>query len=329
MMAPLGEGREARPRVVVSRCLGFDSCRYNGDTVNNAFIEGLAGHVDLVTVCPEVEGGLGVPRDPIRIVLDGGAPSLYQPATGRDVTGAIAAMADSFLGGMTDVDGFILKSKSPSCGIGDVKIYPNRDAQAPSGRGTGLFATDVLRRFPGVLVEDEDRLRNPRVREHFLTFAFTLARFRAVESSAKMSALVAFHAEHKMLLMAYGQEATRSLGRLVSNRDRLPIGRVLAEYRAGLSRALARGARYTSNVNVLQHAFGYVSDGLSEGEKALFLRDLELYRDERVPLRTCLDLVRSWAVRFDVEYLLGQRFFMPFPDELMELSECSSRRDMW
>jgi len=111
-----------RPRIGISRCIELDHCRYNGDSIGSEFVRRLQDHVDLVPVCPEVGIGLGVPRDPIRIVVRGGGRHLVQPSTGRDVTASMISFTDGFLDQLGEVEGFILKSRSPSCGAYDVRI---------------------------------------------------------------------------------------------------------------------------------------------------------------------------------------------------------------
>lgn len=130
----------ARPEVVVSKCLGFDACRWNGETVREDFVEMLGPWVRWHPVCPEVAMGLGVPREPIRVVEQKGAPRLVQPATGRDYTEAMEKFSAAHLDGLGPVDGFLLKNRSPSCGPLDVKIYTSLKPGASSRRGPAFSA---------------------------------------------------------------------------------------------------------------------------------------------------------------------------------------------
>ncbi len=312
------------PRVVVSRCLELAACRYNGATIRAPIVRRLEGHVELVPVCPEVEIGLGVPRDPVRLCKVGGTlrmVRMVQPSTGRDLTEAMAAFAESFLSGVGPVDGFLLKSRSPSCGLTDTKVYSDSEPPMPSGKGSGLFAAAVLERFGDAAVEDEGRLTNFRLRHHFLTKAFTLARLRQVAEAGTMAELVAFHSAHKLLLMAYHQTAMRRLGRIVANPERRPFPEVLAGYRGELARALARPARAPAHVNVAMHALGYFKDRLSVGEKHHFLVALDEYRAGRLPLSAPLLTLQSWLARFEEPYLAGQLYFEPYPRDLVDLAD--------
>jgi uncharacterized protein YbgA (DUF1722 family)/uncharacterized protein YbbK (DUF523 family) len=305
----------------MSKCLELDACRYNGQLIRAPFVLSLMPFVDLKPICPEVEIGLGVPRDPIRLVSIQGVQQLVQPSTERDVTAEMAHFTDRYLGSLTDVDGFLLKSRSPSCGIKDTKIYSGDGGTQPSDRGPGMFGGAVLQRFPHAAVEDEGRLTNFRIRHHFLTRMFANAALKDVARRRRMGALVEFHADQKLTLMAHSQARLRELGRIVANPDRLPFETVFAAYRDCLSLALAKPARSTSNINVLQHAMGYFSKGLRGSEKAHFLDMLEEYRIGRVPLSSPLSLLQSWIVRFEEPYLARQWYFSPYPRELMDLRD--------
>ncbi len=322
-----------RPRVVVSRCIEFAHCRWNGLIIADPYVRKLADHVTFCPVCPEVRIGLGVPRDPIRVCLEGGEPHLYQPATGRDVTSEMTEFAAGFLDALGDVDGFILKGRSPSCGIKDVKIYGSTDEKAMvAGRGAGLFGGPVVERFSRLAVEDEGRMNNFLLRQHFLTKLFTLAAFRELRETVegqegpRLGPLVEFHTRNKWLLMAYHEPALRALGRLVANHDRRPTREVYAAYADGLAGALSRPAKYKSNINVLMHALGFVSDGLSSAEKAHFLDTLESYRRVKVPLSVPLAMVKSWGIRFEKDLLLEQTFLGPYPEALVEISDSGKGR---
>jgi uncharacterized protein YbgA (DUF1722 family)/uncharacterized protein YbbK (DUF523 family) len=310
-----------KPNIVVSKCLGFDHCRYNGEIIAAPFVQKMRSHVDFTVVCPEMALGLGVPREFLRLVMVDGEPHLLQPQTGLDHTEAMRDFAASFLDSLGEVDGFILKNRSPSCGLNDVKAYTSTKKGAAASRGQGMFGGAAIERFPHLAIEDEGRLKNFRIREHFLTRVCTLAAFRAVKASGAMKRLVQFQAENKLLLMAYHQAELRAMGRIVANADRRSFGEVVADYEQHLHAALVHPPRCTSHINVLMHALGYFSDGLSSEEKAFFLDALQKYREGLVPVSTNRSLIQSWIVRFDEPYLAQQTYFAPYPEELLELSD--------
>lgn len=315
-----------RPTVVVSRCLGFEACRYDGQTIHEDIVDRMREHVDFVTVCPEVESGLGTPRDPVRLVQSEDGVRMVQPTTGNDYTEAMNAFAAQFLEELDEVDGFLLKNRSPSCGVTDAKVYPRVERSAALRSGPGLFAEQAQKRFPHVIFEDEGRLSNAALRHHFLATIFTKARFRAVRKTKTMGSLVDFHSRHKYLLMTAHQTEMRKMGKVVANHDRRPAAEVIERYHEHLSRALARPPRYTANLNSLQHALGYVSEHITSRERAYFLDLLDRYRDGQLPLSAVLTVIWGWIVRFEVEYLGNQTYFAPYPQALVRPRD-SAKRD--
>lgn len=321
-----------RPKVVVSRCLGFDHCRYNGNIISSPIVAKLTEYVDFLPVCPEVEIGLGIPRDPVRIILGNGEQRLVQSASGKDLTEVMEAFCTDFLDSTGEIDGFILKYRSPSCGIKDVKIYPTAALKSGAiGKTSGFFGGAVLKKFPHLAIEDEGRLRNARIKEHFMTRLFMLAAFRKVKSEGRMKDLIAFHTENKYLLMAYNQAELRKLGAIVANKEGLSFQELASEYQRHLYSALSRPPRYTSTINVLMHAFGHFSQKLSSQEKALFLDWIQKYREGKTSLCPAINTIRSWALRFEDQFLTNQTLFEPYPEGLMEVDPVNShlREDLW
>ena len=318
----------ARPTVVVSKCIEFAACRYNGLMISSDVVKALMPYVDFIPVCAEVEIGLGLPRDPIRVASGANGLRLLQPSTGADVTDRMVRFAASFLGSLPIVDGFVLKSRSPSCGIKDVKIFRGVEKEAAVGKGAGFFGAAVLEKFPGYPVEDEGRLMNFRIREHFLTSLYALTRFRAARGRLAMRDLVDYQARNKLLLMSYNQKEMRILGKIVANPEKKATPVVYDEYEAHLRAALAKPPKYTSNINVLMHALGYFKEGLTGPEKAHFIASLEKYRAGKIPLSATIAIVNSWLARFGSDYLKQQTFFEPYPEALVEITDSGKGRDL-
>ncbi len=319
--------RATKPIVIVSKCLTFAPCRYNGLAVNSEAVEALKKHVEFIPVCPEVEIGLGVPRQPIRVVKDREGLRLVQPASGLDVTGRMRDFCREYLDGAKEADGFLLKSRSPSCGIKDVKFYAGPEHPVPLGKARGFFGGAVLERFPEAAVEDEARLENFSIREHFFTRLFALADLRRTAHSGQMKELVEFHSRNKYLLMAYSQAKLKILGRIVANHEDRTFEELVKEYRAEFSAALLHAPKHTSHINALMHTLGYFSDRISSGEKQYFLESLQSYRNGKIPLSVPQGIIRAWIVRFDLVYLRDQAFFRPFPEELVEITDSGKGRN--
>jgi len=318
----------AEPIVVVSKCLGFDACRYNKQMLSDHFVDQLADHVRFIPVCPEVGIGLGVPREPVRLVSEKEELSLYQPATGKVYTDEMDTFIDEFFADLEEVDGFILKNRSPTCGKGDVKIYQSFKQPSRSKRGNGMFGQRIQETFPYAAVEDEGRLRNYQIRDHFLTQLYTRARFRKVKENPTMGAMVDFHSRHKLLLLAYNEKLYRQCGRITANHEKLPVDEVLRKYEEIMNAIFQTPFKYTAMINTLQHAFGWTSDGLSKEEKQFFLNTLEEYRDERIPLSTVVHLLHSYAIRFNNEYLLSQVLLQVYPEDLTEITDSGKGRKL-
>jgi uncharacterized protein YbbK (DUF523 family)/uncharacterized protein YbgA (DUF1722 family) len=306
-----------RPKVVVSKCIEHDHCRYDGKMIKNDFVELIKPYVDFIPVCSEVEIGLGIPRNPIRIISADNDYRLVQPATGLDLTDKMNNFIASFIASQREVDGFILKSRSPSCGLKDARIYAGLSNSSAIRKDSGFLGGAVLRIVPNLAIEDEGRLRNLRIREHFLTKLYTLAAFRQAKAAGSLQHLKNFHYANKLLLMAHCQQEARAMEKLFPKNDP-DINRLMTEYVAHLSRILSRPPRCTGNIYVMKQAMERFVD-LSQKEKDFFSRSLEQYRNRKLPLSAPMSVLKEWIVRFDEIYLSDQTYFEPYPAEIVEL----------
>ncbi len=318
----------ARPKIVVSKCLGFAECRYNGAQINEAIIPMLEKYVDFLPVCPEVEIGLGTPREAIRLVANGNEDKLMQSKTNTELTDEMNRFSNRFLRELTDIDGFILKNRSPSCGITDAKVYSGLEKAPVVRTGSGMFTKKVFEYFPYTAMEDEGRLKNFIIREHFLTRIFTIAEFRTIKQKSNISKLMTFHARHKYLFMACNQEMMRQLGRIVANHEKKPFYEVVELYEQGLAELFAKPVPTSAHINVCQHVFGYFSKQLTNLEKTHFLRMLEQFRKKKIPLSSVLGVLRSWCYRFEENYLLQQSYFEPYPEGLITITDSGKGREI-
>ncbi|NIP38934.1 MAG: DUF1722 domain-containing protein [Candidatus Dadabacteria bacterium] len=319
--------KRIKPIVVLSNCLEFMACRYNGELIPNSFVKKLQPFVIYKPVCPEVEIGMGIPRDPIKIVSENGTEKLLQPSTGNDYSNSMTDFAVKFNSTLVDVDGFILKSRSPSCGIKDVKLSDSIEKGPKIGNTTGFFAREVLLKHEGLAIEDEGRLTNYKIREHFLTKLFLLAHFRHLKKEKTIQKLIQFHTVNKYILMSYNQTRMRELGKIIGSYDKTNLENTYIEYERVLKTALKNIARKSSNINMFTHVFGYFSDYLTSKEKAFFLDNLKRYRNDKLPVSSIITLLKSWVIKYDQEYLMQQTFFYPYPEELMTVSDSGKGRD--
>ncbi len=320
-----------KPKLVISKCLGIEACRWNGLMAADPFVELLKPHVELFPVCPECEIGLGVPRHPVRVVRSKDPACLFrllQPATGGDFTRPMLEFSSKFLGSLPEVDGFLLKFKSPSCGLSNVNIYSRVDKGDCCLRGAGFFGGLVKEGFPELPAEDEGRLHGFSIREHFLTRIFLGARLRLVVASGRMGALVEFHSNCKYLLMAYGQTSLTKLGRIVASGSKGAARETIGLYQAEFRKALSKEPRYQSSINALQHMMGYFSGKVSAAETAFFLDLLEDFRRGSTPLSVPVGVLKSWALRFEEKYILSQFFLRPYPEALVAISDSGKGRSL-
>ena len=302
-----------KPIVVVSKCLEFEACRYNGERISSHFINRLKPFVRFQPVCPEVEIDLGTPRDPIRIYLQDEKKALYQSSTRKHLTQKMNAFSGRFLASLEEVDGFILKSKSPSCAITDAKIFPAPTSADHIAMGAGVFAGAALERFSARAFVDETGLNEPEVRAGFLTRIFALAGFREVKKSGRTARLVCYQAENKLLFLTYHQETMREMGRIAANHENHAFGEVVSAYESALLRLLAHPPARASYVNALTHAMGHFSEKNSREEKSRFLDMVTRYREGRIPLSVPLEMLEDWTARLGSEYLEAQTLFEPYP----------------
>jgi uncharacterized protein YbgA (DUF1722 family)/uncharacterized protein YbbK (DUF523 family) len=323
----------ARPSVVVSRCIEFDHCRWNGDLISSDLVRQLKPHVDFSPVCPETDIGLGVPRKPLRLVRNGESTRLLQPDSGRDVTDEMRQFCSTFLGRLGAADGAITKGRSPTSALKDAMVYasPGRGA-GKLGTAPGLFGSMLIETLPHGALEDEGRLRNPRIKAHFLTKLFLLAEFRTIRGTNSGLALREFQSRNELLFRTYGRQQSALLARLAAEAVHGSLGVVLDRYEESLHLLFARAPRCGAHADALMETFDRVSGRLGKEEAVYFRETVQKYRDALLPLSVPLAVVRTWLVRFKDNYLLNQSYLQPYPDDLVDLSLMTAHcdgKDYW
>jgi uncharacterized protein YbgA (DUF1722 family)/uncharacterized protein YbbK (DUF523 family) len=310
---------QATIRIGISSCLLGCKVRFDGGHKRDDFLVNTFGRwVEWLPVCPEVEVGMGTPREPIRLVREGGEVRLVAPKSGRDWTAEMREYAARRANGIAGADlcGYVLKKDSPSCGMERVKIY--QAGGMPHKDGRGVFAEALLARFPNLPVEEEGRLSDPRLRDNFVERVFAYRRLRTFFAGRwTISGLVAFHTAHKLQLLAHEPRAYEALGRLVAwakATDRTELHR---RYEDTFMQGLKVIATTRRNTNVLLHVLGYFKKTLDGHSRAELLALIEDYRRGLLPLIVPITLIRHWVRVHDVRYLAGQTFLEPHPKELM------------
>ena len=309
-------------RIGVSSCLLGEEVRFDGGHKRSDFLtETLGRFVEFVPVCPELEIGLGVPRESIRLVRGpdhADAIRLVGNKTGLDHTDKMHAYAERRTAalGREELSGYVLKKDSPSCGMERVRVY------GPSGMatrdGAGLFASALMRRYPSLPVEEEGRLNDPHLRENFVERVFAYRRLRSFFSARwTLGGLVQFHTAHKLVLMAHSPKAYSELGRFVANAKRLAHDRVRDDYELAFMDALKKVATTARHTNVLHHMLGYLREHLDATARAELVTLIDDYHRGLVPLIVPITLFRHYVREFGIAYLRGQVYLEPHPKELM------------
>ncbi|MBI5585808.1 MAG: DUF523 and DUF1722 domain-containing protein [Deltaproteobacteria bacterium] len=305
-------------KIGISSCLLGNKVRYDGGHKRDPFITATLGrYLDFVPVCPEAETGLGIPREAMRLVGDPDRPRLMTVRTGIDQTERMARWAEIRLPELEQEDlcGFIFKSDSPSSGMERVKVYG--ETGIPEKKGVGIFARLFMEHFPLLPVEEEGRLQDPVLREHFIERLFVFKRWREMlKRRPGRGALVAFHARHKYLLLAHSPKHYQELGKWVARSKDVARPFWYSHYQERLSEALRRKATPKKQVNVLLHLLGYFKKELSADEKKEALEIIADYGKGTVPLIVAVTLINHYVRKYDQGYLADQYYLHPHPLEL-------------
>ncbi|WP_019634744.1 YbgA family protein [Actinomadura atramentaria] len=309
--------RRARPRLAVSSCLVGEPVRYNAGHSRHRFLaDRLDAFVDWVPVCPEMELGLGAPRTPLRIVSGDGGDRLVARDGTADHTGPAAALAERRSADLPDLDGWVLKSRSPSCGPRGVQRH-HRGGMPADRRGAGVFAARLAELRPLLPIEEDGRLNDPVLRDHFLARIFAHARLRALFADGwSPRDLVDFHSAHKLQMLAHDPEGYRRTGRIVAGAGSRPPAGLERDYRAAFAGAFAARPTRGRHVNALQHVFAPMSRRLDDARRRDVAEVIAAYGRGDVPLQVPLTLLRHHARGEDIAYLDAQTYFEPYPREL-------------
>jgi uncharacterized protein YbgA (DUF1722 family)/uncharacterized protein YbbK (DUF523 family) len=300
---------DVTPRVGVSSCLLGQPVRYNGGHSRNRFVSDvLAEYVQWVSVCPEIEIGLGAPRESLHLTGEGQLVG----KSGQDHTAAMTALAQRRRTELKDLDGYVVKSRSPSCGLYSVRVHKGGRIVAANGRG--LFASHVLTADPLLPAEEEGRLNDPLLRESFVEQVWARARLSQLFAGPwRLCDLIGFHARHKLQLMAHDPARAHRAGHLVALAHARPGGEVHREYAALFGETLALRVSRGRHCNAMHHAFGLVSDHLDDTRRHDILAMIDTYRRGEVPLSVPVTLLRHHAGGCGAAYLAAQTYLDPFP----------------
>jgi uncharacterized protein YbgA (DUF1722 family)/uncharacterized protein YbbK (DUF523 family) len=306
-------------RMGISKCLLGEKVRYDGGHQLDRYVtETLGQYFEYVPVCPEVEYGLPIPREAMRLVGDPAVPRLLTIRSGIDHTDGMLEWAERKLGQLEaeELCGFIFKSRSPSSGLKGVKVYT--DSGMPSHSGTGIFAGAFTRQNPLIPVTDDGRLHDPSLRETFIDSVFIYRRWREFfKKEGKTKDLIDFHTDMKLLILAHSPTHYRMLGRLVAGAGTSSPEELQTSYIGLLMEALRFPATARKNTNVLLHGMGYFKKQLTADEKAELIEVIDAYHKGYVPLIVPITLMNHYVRKYGEPYLKRQHYFNSYPVELM------------
>ncbi|MEA3384200.1 MAG: DUF523 and DUF1722 domain-containing protein [Campylobacterota bacterium] len=301
----------------VSSCLLGNMCRYDGATSRDRFVvDVLKNYFELVPYCPE-EDIFGTPRESIALRQIDNEVKVITNFTKIDVTNKLKKSSSNIINQMANEElvGFILKSKSPSCGMEKVKLYTG-DNNINEKKGVGIFAADILKNYPYLPLEEDGRLQDPWLKENFLMQVFAYKEFlEFLDTNPQMKHLVKFHTQYKYLIYAKSQNSYKELGKIVANKDKKDIDDILEEYKDGFLKAIAIKNSIKKTYNVLLHIFGYFKKDLTQEEKEFILIACDEYKAGIIPLVAVTKILNLYVIRFDEQYLKTQKFLNPYPRE--------------
>ncbi len=304
----------------ISACLMGEEVRYNGGHKRSSFcMNQLSDFFHFQSVCPEVAIGLGIPREPIRLVGEMGKEQVRVVGTDTpelDVTDQLERYGKEKAMELTDISGYILMQKSPSCGMERVKVY--HENGSPLGAGApGAYAKALMETRPLLPVEEEGRLHDPVLRENFFTRVCAYHRWHSeVMTNPSYKAVVDFHSVQKYTIMAHNPQDYASLGRIVAEGSKKPLNELVNEYFTALMETLKHRATRKSHTNTMMHILGYMKKTVDSAERNQFLKLVEEYRQEIVPLIVPITMLKHHVENHGNDYIKQQTYLEPHPSQL-------------
>jgi len=316
----MNQQNRVKIKIGISSCLVGEKVRFDSGHKRNAYINGiLADFFEFHPFCPEVAIGLGIPREPIRLVtLNEEVRCIGVKTPDLDVTEALYRSADEQQAWHRDLCGYILKKDSPSCGMERVRLYKG---DIPDRIGVGLYAARLMQNFPDLPVEEEGRLEDPMLRENFIQRVYIYSRWQQlVTQSPDMKTLTDFHARHKYIYMSHHQQMARQLGSWLAENHKTDLTLLSRDYLSQMMTLLKHRATRKNHVNTLQHIQGYLKKHLDADDKAELTMTIGQYREGLLPLIVPITLLRHHFRRHPHDYINNSYYMQPHPAELMLLN---------
>ena len=310
-----------KPKIVVSECLYGTKCRYDGQGYNDKVIQSLKDYVDIQTVCPELAIGLSIPREPIRIEMnkENEEYRLIDYNSKNDYTNQMTEFSEEFINGLDDIDGFILKSRSPTCGLKDAKVYYRGNKGSIRSNENGFFSQKIIDKYDYLPIENEGRLKNYNIRDNFFTRIFFINNLKNNKN------IIEFHKNNLLLLKSYDEESTNEVSDIL-NENRMEDQ--VHQYKEKVLNIVSNQRKKENKLSIIIKVFEKYKNMLNEEEINMFNGLIESYENQRIPFSTLEVVIKMYATRFKDKDILNQTFFYPYPENLINITDSGKGRKL-
>lgn len=310
-----------KPKIVVSECLYGTKCRYDGQGYNDKVIQSLKDYVDIQTVCPELAIGLSIPREPIRIEMnkENEEYRLVDYNSKNDYTNQMTEFSEEFINGLDDIDGFILKSRSPTCGLKDAKVYYRGNKCSIRSNENGFFSQKIIDKYDYLPIENEGRLKNYNIRDNFFTRIFFINNLKNNKN------IIEFHKNNLLLLKSYDEESTNEVSDIL-NENRMEDQ--VHQYKEKVLNIVSNQRKKENKLSIIIKVFEKYKNMLNEEEINMFNGLIESYENQRIPFSTLEVVIKMYATRFKDKDILNQTFFYPYPENLINITDSGKGRKL-
>ena len=310
-----------KPKIVVSECLYGTKCRYDGQGYNDKVIQSLKDYVDIQTVCPELAIGLSIPREPIRIEMnkENEEYRLIDYNSKNDYTNQMTEFSEEFINGLDDIDGFILKSRSPTCGLKDAKVYYCENKCSIRSNENGFFSQKIIDKYDYLPIENEGRLKNYNIRDNFFTRIFFINNLKNNKN------IIEFHKNNLLLLKSYDEESTNEVSDIL-NENRMEDQ--VHQYKEKVLNIVSNQRKKENKLSIIIKVFEKYKNMLNEEEINMFNGLIESYENQRIPFSTLEVVIKMYATRFKDKDILNQTFFYPYPENLINITDSGKGRKL-
>lgn len=310
-----------KPKIVVSECLYGMKCRYDGQGYNDKVIQSLKDYVDIQTVCPELAIGLSIPREPIRIEMnkENEEYRLIDYNSKNDYTNQMTEFSEEFINGLDDIDGFILKSRSPTCGLKDAKVYYRGNKCSIRSNENGFFSQKIIDKYDYLPIENEGRLKNYNIRDNFFTRIFFINNLKNNKN------IIEFHKNNLLLLKSYDEESTNEVSDIL-NENRMEDQ--VHQYKEKVLNIVSNQRKKENKLSIIIKVFEKYKNMLNEEEINMFNGLIESYENQRIPFSTLEVVIKMYATRFKDKDILNQTFFYPYPENLINITDSGKERKL-